>query len=197
MEQERGIQYFPIALFSSVMGVAGVAISIRLFEMIQGWNNIISNIVMFIATLMFIINGYILIHRTVHFRKGVKMDLNHPVKMNFFGAISISLLLLAVLYYDMNISISFFIWVIEALLQIWLTLVILSKLIWEKKFQLDQFNASWFITIVGNVVVPLASVFHVEPLINWIFFSVVIVFSIIYFTIFINRIFFHPSIPKP
>lgn len=197
MEKERGMQYFPIALFSSVMGVSGVAISIRLFETIQGWGNIISNIVMILATLMFIINGYILIYRIVHFRQGVKTDLNHPVKMNFFGAISISLLLLAVLYYDINISVSFLIWLIGVLLQAWLTLFILSRLIWEKEFQLEQFNPTWFIPIVGNVVVPLAGVFHVAPVINWIFFSVGIVFSIVYFTIFINRIIFRPSLPKP
>ena len=197
MEQEKRIQYFPIALFSSVMGVSGVAISIRLYETMQGWNNVFSNIVMFLATVMFIINGIILMYRIVRFRPGVKEDFNHPVKMNFFGAISISLLLLAVLYYDMNIFLSFILWISGALLQTWLTLAVLSKLIWEKEFKLAQFNPTWFIPIVGNIVVPLAGVFHVDPIINWIFFSVGIVFTVVYLTIFVNRIIFQPSLPKP
>jgi len=197
MERERGIQYFPIALFSSVMGVSGVAISIRLFEAVQGWNSIGSNIVTMLATVLLVINTCILIYRIVRFRSGVHADFNHPVKMNFYGAISISLLLLAVLYYDMNPSVSFLLWGIGALLQVWLTLVILSKLIWGSEFQLVQFNPTWFIPIVGNIVVPLAGVFHVDPIINWIFFSIGIVFSVVYLTIFINRIIFHPPMPKP
>src|SRR5690625_1139562 len=197
MEQEKRIQYFPIALFSSVIGVSGVAISIRLYETMQGWNNVFSNIVMFLATVMFIINGIILMYRIVRFRPGVKEDVNHPVKMNFFGAISISLLLLAVLYYYMNIFLSFILWISGALLQTWLTLAVLSKLIWEKEFQLAQFNPTWFIPIVGNIVVPLAGVFHADLIINWVFFSIGVVFTIVYLTIFINRIFFQPALPPP
>src|SRR5690625_1469105 len=197
MEQEKGIQYFPIALFSSVMGVAGVAISIRLMEEAQGWNHTISIIIMLLATAMFIVNGAIVIYRLVKFRDDVKADFNHPVKMNFFGTISISLLLLALLYYNISIGFSFILWILGVLLQVWLTLVILSKLIWEKEFQLAQFNPTWFIPIVGNIVVPLAGVFHVDQIINWIFFSIGIVFSIVYLTIFINRIIFQPPLPKP
>jgi len=197
MEQEKGIQYFPIALFSSVMGVAGVAISIRLMEEAQGWNHTISIIIMLLATAMFIVNGAIVIYRLVKFRDDVKADFNHPVKMNFFGTISISLLLLALLYYNISIGFSFILWILGVLLQVWLTLAILSKLIWEKEFQLAQFNPTWFIPIVGNIVVPLAGVFHADLIINWVFFSIGVVFTIVYLTIFINRIFFQPALPPP
>ncbi len=197
MEQQRGIQYFPIALFSSVMGVSGVAISLRLVEQIQGWNQLFSTVMMLLATVMFIINGAIIVYRMIRFWESIKADFNHPVKMNFFGAISISLLLLALLYFDVNEWLSFGLWLLGALLQVWLTLAILSKLIWGKEFQLAQFNPTWFIPIVGNIVVPLAGVFHVDQIINWIFFSIGVVFTIVYLTIFINRLFFQPALPPP
>src|SRR5699024_8135058 len=38
--------------------------------------------------------------------------------------------------------------------------------------------------------------YHVDPHINWMFFSIGIMFSIIYMTIFMNRIIFHPPLPN-
>lgn len=195
MEQERGVRYFPIALFASVMGVSGVAISLRLVENMLEQGHLLSNIIIIIASIMFVVNITILLFRLVRYKEEVKIDFQHPVRMNFFATIPISLLLLAVLYYEIIANVSFVLWLVGALLQVVLTLVVLSKLIWEKEFQLPQFNPAWFIPIVGNIVVPLAGVYHVDPFINWMFFGLGIVFSIIYFTIFINRIFFHPPLP--
>lgn len=195
MNKEKGIRYFPIALFASVMGVSGLAISIRLIENVYEVTNIASNIVIILASLMFLVNIVILFYRLINYKADVQVDFNHPVRMNFFGAISISLLLLGMLYYDVNVSLSFYTWIAGALLQFILTLAILSKLIWKHEFQLGQFNPAWFIPIVGNIVVPLAGVYHASDWLNWTFFSVGVVFSIIYFTIFMNRIFFQPAPP--
>lgn len=195
MQHEKGLQYFPIALFASVMGVSGVALSIRLMEGMYNVSHIASGILLILATIMFIVNAVMLTYRYVRFRENVIQDFNHPVRMNFFGAISISLLLLATLYYDVHAGLSFSVWLIGAVVQFILTLAILSKLIWKHEFQLAQFNPSWFIPIVGNIVVPLAGVYHASELINWIFFSIGIIFSIIYFTIFTNRIIFKPAPP--
>lgn len=193
--QEKGIRYFPIALFASVMGVSGLAMSMRLVENIYGWNNVTSNTIVVIATLMFLANIIIFFYRLVKFPEDVKQDFNHPVKMNFFGAISISLLLLGTLYFDMHAGLSFYTWLIGALVQFFLTLAILSKLIWKHEFQLGHFNPAWFIPIVGNIVVPLAGVHHAAMWINWMFFGIGIVFSVIYYTIFIHRIYFSPPFP--
>lgn len=196
MQQERGLQYFPIALFASVMGVSGVALSLRLLEDLYAMGRILSNIFMAIATLLFVINAIMLLYRLFNFTAGVKQDFNHPVKMNFFGAISISLLLLATLYYELHEGLSFYVWIFGAVFQFLLTLITLSALIWERKYDLAHFNPAWFIPIVGNIVVPLAGVYHTSITINWIFFSIGVVFSIIYFTIFMNRIFFQPAPPQ-
>lgn len=100
------------------------------------------------------------------------------------------MLLLAQVYLEMNTLISFTFWSLGAVLQAILTLVILSKLIWTFSFKMEQFNPAWFIPIVGNIIVPLAGLSHVDTDLNWMFFSTGIVFSIVYTTIFINRIFF-------
>lgn len=196
MQQEKGLRYFPIALFASVMGVSGFAMSIRLIEQVYEFPRLTSNIIMIVASFMFILNIVMFFYRLINFREDVVKDFNHPVRMHFFGAISISLLLLGALYYDINMTLSFYVWLAGAMVQFLLTLVMLTKLIWVHEFKLAQFNPTWFIPIVGNIVVPIVGVHHASPMINWMFFGIGIVFSIIYFTIFINRIFFQPALPR-
>lgn len=195
MEAEKGIRYFPVALFSSVMGVAGVALVLRLVENMYELSSIYSLIALILASLLFIVNGLIFLYRLFRYVADVREDFAHPVKMNFFGAISISLLLLARLFYDFSPMVSLVLWVSGAILQTALTLAVLSKVIWVHSFQIEQFNPAWFIPIVGNIVAPLAGVYHVHEVINWTFFSIGILYSIIYYTIFTNRIFFHPPMP--
>lgn len=195
MHEEKGIRYFPIALFASVMGVSGLAMSLRMIENVYEVTNVASNVMMIIASLMFLVNITMFFYRFINYRGDVKVDFNHPVRMNFFAAISISMLLLGTLFYDVNNGLSFVVWLLGTILQFTLTLAILSKLIWKHEFKLGQFNPAWFIPIVGNIVVPLAGVYHAPDWFNWTFFSVGVVFSIIYFTIFMNRIFFQPAPP--
>src|SRR5699024_5355711 len=178
------------------MGFAGVTIAVKHAETLHHLNNMVSNILLLITSLLFLLNGSVLIYRLIRYKEEVKKDFNHPVKMNFFAAISISFLLLAAIYFDISENVSFALWILGALLQISLTLVILSKIIWQHSFQMPQFNPSWFIPIVGNIVVPIAGTSHIDAHINWMFFSIGVLFSIIYMTIFFNRIFFHPALPE-
>src|SRR5699024_11803451 len=53
----------------------------------------------------------------------------------------------------------------------------------------------WFIPIVGNIIVPIAGNNFISQDVNWVFFSIGILFSIIYLTFFFNRVFFHPAGP--
>lgn len=195
MTKERGIRYFPIGLFVSVMGFAGVTLAVRHAEGLYETNHLASSILLVVTSLLFILNTGMLVYRLVHYKEDVLADFNHPVKMNFFGAISISLLLLAVTFIEINMQTSFVIWILGAVLQISLTVMILSRLIWKHEFQLAHFTAAWFIPIVGNIIVPIAGMSHVPADLNWMFFSVGVLFSIIYFTLFINRMFFHPALP--
>ncbi len=195
--EQHGLRYFPIGLFASVMGFAGVTIASRHLEELLNFPHYVSLVFLFFSTLLFLVNLAMLSYRSIHFLQDVREDFNHPVKMNFFAAISISLLLLAESYYHYVPALSFVVWVVGAVLQLYLTLKVLSNLIWRQSFVIAQFNPAWFIPIVGNIVVPLAGVYHVGKDINWLFFSIGIVFSIIYLTIMMQRLFFDPSLPNP
>jgi len=196
MEKERGLRYFPIALFASVMGLAGTTFAIQQYESMYSLNNVVSTIVFSITIAMFIIVTGIFLYRLIRYPNDIKEELNHPVKTNFFGAIAISFLMLGLVFYDMNETISFVLWLIGALIQLFLTLFLLTDLMWKQTLKIEQFNPVWFIPIVGNIVVPLAGVYHVGVEINILYFSLGIIFSIIYFTLFMNRMFFKGPLPN-
>ena len=196
MEKERGLRYFPIALFASVMGLAGTTFAIKQYESMYSLNSVVSTIIFSITIAMFIIVMGIFLYRLIRYPNDIKEELNHPVKTNFFGAIAISFLMLGLVFYDMNETISFVLWLIGALIQLFLTLFLLTDLMWKQTLKIEQFNPVWFIPIVGNIVVPLAGVYHVGVEINIFYFSLGIIFSIIYFTLFMNRMFFKGPLPN-
>src|SRR5699024_8742700 len=90
----------------------------------------------------------------------------------------------------------FVLWLIGALIQLFLTLFLLTDLMWKQTLKIEQFNPVWFIPIVGNIVVPLAGVYHVGVEINIFYFSLGIIFSIIYFTLFTIRLFCQGPLPN-
>lgn len=196
MNKQKLIQNFPINLFASVMGFAGVTIAITHFEKLLNLAPITSFIFLIITSLLFVLNGVILVIRLIKYPEAVKTDFAHPVKMNFFATISIGLLLIAVIYLPYSNGLAFILWLTGTILQLSLTLLILSDVIWKHQFTIDQFNAAWLIPIVGNIIVPIAGVEFMPHSINWIFFSIGILFSIIYFTLFFNRSFFHSKVPQ-
>lgn len=195
LEKERGLRYFPIALFASVMGLAGTTYALKQYEMMYGLNHMVSTLLFSITIIIFIIIIGIFLYRLIKYPDDIKEELNHPVKMNFFGAISISFLMIGLIFYDINETISLVTWAIGAIIQLFLTLFLLTGLMWKQSLKIEQFNPVWFIPIVGNIVVPLAGVYHVGIEINIFYFSLGIIFSIIYYTLFINRMFFHGSLP--
>ena len=195
MEKERGLRYFPIALFASVMGLAGTTFAVMQYENMYGLMNIASTTLFSLTIIIFIIISGIFMYRLIKYPGDIKEELNHPVKTNFFGAISISFLMVGLIFYEVNETISFVVWAIGAIIQLFLTLFLLTDLMWKQSLKIEQFNPVWFIPIVGNIVVPLAGVHHVGLEINIFYFSLGIIFSIIYFTLFMNRMFFKDPLP--
>src|SRR5690625_4579328 len=97
---EQNLRYFPIILFSSVMGFAAFTIAVIQMENLYHFNPLVSSILIAVTTLLLVLNGSILVYRLVRYPGDVQKDFKHPVKTNFFATISISLLLLASLYID-------------------------------------------------------------------------------------------------
>ncbi|HKL43680.1 MAG TPA: SLAC1 anion channel family protein [Candidatus Absconditabacterales bacterium] len=190
------IKYFPISAFSILLGLFGFTIVIQKISEIFFYTKTFGNITLIVSIFLFFIVTIFYTLKIIFHLDEVKREFNNNIKLQFFPTFSISLILMSIALMNINIHISFLIWAIGSLIQLLITIKILS--IWIKKtsFEIKHINPAWFIPIVGNILVPIAGVTHANQHISWFFFSVGIVFWIALFSMVMNRIIFHHPIDK-
>lgn len=134
--------------------------------------------------------------KAVRYLEAAVAEYEHPVKVNFFPTIAISLLLLSVVYLPYSTVISNLFWWSGAALQLFLMLAIVNGWIWRTSVQITHMSPAWFIPAVGNLIVPVAGIVHAPAEISWFFFAIGAVFWIVLMSVFFNRIFFHDMLPE-
>ena len=189
------IKNFPISFFSAVLGLAGFTIALKRAEQFLGMPVAISTGVLVFSLVVFSAISIVYLLKIIYFRDDVAAELRHPVKINFFPAFSISLLLFSIAFLGINPLVSKYLWGIGVALQLVFTIKVLTYWIQSEHLQVTHMNPSWFIPVVGNILVPAAGVELFSPEISWFFFSIGIVFWIVLFAILFNRIVFHPPVP--
>jgi tellurite resistance protein len=189
------LQFFPISFFSVVMGLAGFAIAVQRAESILGLPGGAGQVLAWLAAAVFALLAGIYATKAMRFRQEVIKELAHPIKLSFFPAISIGLILLSMALHAAAPRFAFGLFALGAVLQLSLTLFVLARWITHTVFETQHSNPSWFIPVVGNILVPLAAVDHGLPEVGWFFFSVGLVFWLVLQTIVFNRVIFHHPLP--
>lgn len=193
---------FPISFFAMILGLAGFTIAVQRAEMILKLHEVLRlpfkpsiYILGFTVALFFIILA-IYATKAVFFWGEVKKEFNHPIRLNFFPTMSISLLLFSIATLGLQKEVSYYLWVGGTALHALFTLYIMSIWIQHPKFEVKHFNAAWFIPVVGNIIIPVAGAEHGFFEISWFFFSVGFVFWVVLLTILFNRLIFHHPLPE-
>lgn len=184
------LKFFPIMMYAIVMGLSGLTITYQKAALWLGFPAILGEILMYATTLVFFIVSFIYVRKTLTYKMAVVNEFSHPIRINFFAAISISMLMLAIIYREEFPLISALFWYPGTVFHFYLTMYTISFWI-NKNQQLDHSNPAWFIPIVGNVLVPVGGMGFVDIDILIYFFSVGIFFWIILFSVILNRIIFH------
>ena len=193
--QPSSLAHFPVALFSSVMGLA--ALTVTWFKAHQ-FGALPLEIGM---TLRWATSGlYLLLlllfgAKLLRYPAQVRADLEHPVKLNFFPAMSIGLMMLALLWSEPAPSLARWMWSIGAAVQLGFTLYTMSSWIHHTRYDIKHANPAWFIPVVGNILVPIAGVRLAPADLSWFFFSIGLVFWLVLMTIVLYRLFFHEPLP--
>lgn len=189
------LAHFPITLFATVMGTAGLAIAWHKSAQVLGLLHGVGAGLSWFALALFVVLllGYgakMLLH-PAEFRE----EFNHPVRISFFPAISISAILLSIAFLHLLPGLSSTLWWGGIAAHLALTVIIMSSWIHHTHYQIQHSTPAWFIPVVGNILVPISGMTHGSPEISWFFFSVGLVFWIVLLTVMMNRFFFHPPVP--
>lgn len=184
------LAHLPVALFSSVMGLAGLALAWRTATALLGWSPMPGDALTVIATAVFVLISLAYLFKVWRHPQAVREEWNHPVKMNFVPTISIGLLLLGTAWLPRAPNAAFALWASGAALHLALTLRTMSAWIHHPQLDIQHLNPAWFIPVVGNIIVPLGGI-HLAPTeLSWFFFSIGVVFWIVLFAVVMYRLFF-------
>lgn len=189
------LKYFPVMMFAIVMGLSGLTIAYQKASEVLGFPKAIANMLMYVDLFLFFgILGIYLI-KLIKYPKAVSGEWKHPVRINFFAAISISILMLGIITKHPYPSLSATFWYVGTAMHTYLTLYTISFWINHNQ-ELSHSNPAWFIPIVGNVLVPIGGVGLASKIVLMYFFSVGVFFWIILFAILLNRIIFHHQLAQ-
>ncbi|WP_108483508.1 SLAC1 anion channel family protein [Oceaniglobus ichthyenteri] len=184
------LEHFPISIFGMTMGLFGLTLALR-----TGGFGLTATIAAVIATGVLILLGGFFALKAVRHPGSVVAEWAHPVRMAFFPAISISLMLLAAFLRETNPGLAAPIWIIGALGQAVLTLAVINTWISHRAFGPGQLSPAWFIPAVGNLIAPLAGAELGFVELSWYFFATGLIFWIVLLTLVFNRLVFHDPLP--
>ena len=184
------LEFFPVMMFAIVMGLSGLSLVLLKAHAVLKFSAILGNVVSFLAVIVFVVILGTYALKIIKYTQMVKDELSHPVRINFFAAISISFILISMIVKNINDNVAFVLFIIGALLHLFFTFYTLRFWI-TQNVEILHSNPAWFIPIVGNLIVPIGGVGFVDNAILLFYFSVGIFFWIIMLSIILNRIIFH------
>ena len=188
--ENNRVKFFPIMMYAMVMGMSGLTIMYQKAALWLAFSESIGMVLMVLSTALFMVISLIYLGKYIKYTSVVKKEFSHPIRLNFFAAISISMLMLAIIYKEVNVSVAALFWYGGAILHFYLTMHTISFWI-NNNQELDHSNPAWFIPVVGNVLVPVGGIGFASQGVLMYFFSCGIFFWVILFAILLNRIIFH------
>jgi tellurite resistance protein len=189
------LQFFPVTAFAIIMGISGLTIVFGKFYHMQWMPKFLYDGFLFFTTVLFLFFVFTYGLKAIKYFEEVKTDFNHKIRINFFSAISISLLLLSVAYMTYWPLLSVLLWWIGVILHTIFMLYTMSFWI-RHNFEIHFMNPAWFIPVVGNILVPVSGVEYMPKAFSFFYFAVGFFFWIILFAIFLNRAIFHHQLPQ-
>lgn len=186
----------PVAFFAVVMGIAGVALAWARAERVLGLPLNVSGPLIVLAACVFA--ALLLAYAAKAWRHGAQVaaEFRHPVRSNFFPAISISLLLFSVAAIGPAPAVAHVLWLAGTGLHLVFTVLAINRWLDDPAIELAHLSPAWFIPVVGNVLVPLAGVKLYPAEISWFFFSIGMLFWLVLLVLVLNRLFFHAPLPQ-
>lgn len=191
------IQFLPVNLFASVMGISGLSLAWREASKLLGTSTIIADIIGIIAVVIFIALSIGYISKWVLYPQKVKAEFMHPIVGNFFGTITIAILLLSSVIGIYSQISGQVIWIIGAVLALALCFVFVARLLNGNHEPLNKVPAS-LVPVVGTLDISVAGGTMPFPWAHeFNLFSLAIggTVALVYFTLILSRLIHHAPMP--
>lgn len=190
------LKHLPISLFAMVMGLSGLALSAWMLTGMNVLPPVVPHLALLAAALVFLGVGGLYLCKLIRHPDAVRAEWSNPVRIAFFPAISVGLVLVATAMHRMGIPLAEPVWMAGAAAHLVLAVGVFSAWIGHRPFQVVHLNPVWFIPSVGTAAVPLAGfpMGYVE--ISWLFLAVGLTFWLVLLTLVFNRLVFHDPLPE-
>lgn len=186
---------FPVSFFSMVMGLAGLTIATQKLEAAAGLGAIASDYLFWGSAAVYVAIALVYLIKLTIRSKAVAAEWAHPVRIAFFPAMSIALILLSIAALHFDRTLSFWLWSVGAALHFVYTVMVITAWINHSRYEVVHLNPAWFIPVVGNVLVPIVGVQHAPADVSWLYVSIGLLFWLVLLTVVVNRLIFHHPLP--
>jgi tellurite resistance protein len=193
----RQLDYLPVGLFGSVMGLTGLSVAWRLAHARYGapeWIAVSIGVVA-MAAFALIVLGYGVKLATAP--GAVAAEFRHPIAGNLFGTFLISLLLLPIVLAPYSLMSAQILWGCGAVGMLLFAWLIVSRWISDRQ-QVAHATPVWIIPVVGLLDIPLALPSLGLPPMHGLMvlaLAVGLFFAVPLFTLVFSRLLFEPPMP--
>ncbi len=196
--RRRRLEYLPVSLFGSVMGLTGLSVAWRYASLGYGAPQWLADTIGVAAVAAFVALtlGY-----------GVKLatapdaawaEFRHPIAGNLFGTFLVSLLLLPIILVPVSRLLAQSVWVIGAIGMLVFAWMMVSRWMSDRQ-QIAHATPAWIVPVVGVLDVPLALPALGLPAMHGVMVvgvAVGLFFAVPLFTLIFSRLVFEPPMPE-
>ena len=191
------LDYVPVGLFGSVMGLTGLSVAWQLTQTHFGLPAWPSHVLAAVAVADFVALGVAYLTKFITAPEAVRTEWRHPIAGNLFGTGLISLLLLPLVIAPIVLLLAQVMWVVGAIGMLVFAWLIVSRWMSDRQ-QVAHATPAWIIPVVGLLDVPLAlPVLGLPPMhdVMILCLAVGLFFAVPLFTLIMSRLVFEPPMP--
>jgi tellurite resistance protein len=193
----RNLEYLPVGLFGSVMGLTGLSVAWRLAHALFGTPLWAAEAIAAVSVLALValLLGYAI--KLISAPDKVLAEFRHPIAGNLFGTVLISMLLQPIVLAPVHLLTARILWTLGAVGMVLFAWAIVSRWMSDRQ-QMAHATPAWIVPVVGMLDVPLAlPSLGLRPLpeVMALSLAVGLFFAVPLFTLIFSRLVFEAPMP--
>ena len=185
----------PVAAFAVVMGLAGLTLAWREAHRVFALPGLVADGLVVATVALFALALGACAVKAVRARSGTIEELRRPGRAAFVHTVSISVLVIAILLARGGSPVAELTWALGAAIQLGVTLHVVRAWMYRGEPRTQQLDATWFIPVLGNLLVPIAGVAHGRVEISWFFLATGMLLWVALTAVVFSGIAFHAPLP--